>query len=116
MFSAQAQDTCLNSLCDIPFTKYIAVCSYNNILQNMKMLYYFEIHLMTLQHNVHSKPPVSKCLCAALYCTVLPLTIPVSPKRSFVFIYLTETGTVVGWFLWNVVILLISDCTTADMN
>ena len=100
MFSAQAQDTCLNSLCDIPFTKYIAVCSYTtcqykykNILQNMEVLYYFEIHLMSLQHNVHSKPPVSKCLCAALYCPALPLTIPVSTKRSFVFIYMTETRT-----------------------
>ena len=106
MFSAQAQDTCLNSLCDIPFTKYIAVCSYttcqykyNNILQNMKMLYYFEIHLLSLQHTVHSKPPVSKCLSAALYCPALPLTIPVSTKRSFVFIYMTETGTFVGWLL-----------------
>ena len=97
MFSAQAQDTCLNSLCDIPFTKYIAVCSYttcqykyNNILQNMKMLYYFEIHLMSLQHNVQSKPPVSKCLSAALYCTALPLTVSVPLIRSFVFIYMTN--------------------------
>ena len=63
------------------------------------MLYYFEIHLMSLQHNVQSKPPVSKCLCAALYCPALPLTIPVSIKHSFVFIYMTETGTFVGWLL-----------------
>ena len=25
----------------------------------LKMLYYFEKYLMSLQHNVHSKPPVS---------------------------------------------------------
>ena len=65
------------------------------------MLYYFEIHLMSLHHNVQSKPPVSKCLCAALYCPALPLTIPVSQKHSFVFIYMTN---------WDVCGLVVMKC------
>jgi len=36
--------------------KYINII--NHILQ-LKMLYYFEKKLKSLQHNVHSKPPVN---------------------------------------------------------
>jgi hypothetical protein len=80
------------------------------------MLYYIEIHLKSLQHNVHSKPPVSLRHSAALYCTVSPRTVPVQLLGSFVSIYMTETGTVVGCLLGNIVVLPFSECTAADIN
>jgi hypothetical protein len=48
-----------------------------------------------LQHNVHTKPPVSYCHSAALYCPAIPRTVPVPLLLPFVSIYMAETGTVV---------------------
>jgi hypothetical protein len=73
----------------------------NHILQ-LKMLYYFEKFLKSLQHNVHRKPPVSYCLNAALYCPALPRTVPLpllGPFESIYNIYVWDRGPVNSFFI-----------------
>ena len=65
---------------------------------------------------MHSKPPANYCLSAALYYPAIPRTVPVALLSSFVFISVTETGTVVDWLLGNVAVLHISKCTAANIN
>jgi hypothetical protein len=57
------------------------------------------------QHIVHSKPPVSKRLSAAIYCSAVPLIVSV-PLHNWNW----------GCLLWNIVVILFSEYTAADIN
>jgi hypothetical protein len=69
------------------------------MLQNVKMLYYFEVYLKSLHHNAQNKPPVSSSQSAVRYCPAIPRNVPVPLLGSFMSVCMTETGTVMGWLL-----------------
>ena len=84
------------------------------MLQNLKMI----IILTLIKHHSSTTCTVSH-LSMSQCCPLLPRYPPhcsCTAIRFVVYISMTETGTVVDWFLCHMAVLHISKCTTADIN
>jgi hypothetical protein len=64
------------------------------MLEYVKMLHYFESCLKSLQHNTHSKAPVSSSHSAVLYCPAIPASVPAPLLCLSMSVCKTETGIV----------------------